>query len=105
MSKPSEETSKEALLAALQAHGQQFLSTFGSLGGPSTQPQRKRRKVKHDSGKDKLNSDSTPNVLNSSDDEWHGFSVNASHSDKETEDEDESKGEESEADFFHRCFD
>lgn len=105
MSKPSEETSKEALLAALQAHGQQFLSTFGSLGGPSTQLQRKRRKVKHNSRRDKLNSESTPDVVNSSEDEWHGFSVNASHSDKETENEDESEGEESEPDFFHRFFD
>ncbi|KAL5487940.1 hypothetical protein ACEPAI_6048 [Sanghuangporus weigelae] len=48
MTQTSEETTdydKEDLLALLQSHGQNFLSSFGSLPQSSSQPSRKRRKL------------------------------------------------------------
>ena len=45
----AEDSDKEELLARLQAHGQNFLSSFGPFPeSTSHQPSRKRRKVNHD---------------------------------------------------------
>ncbi|THH12345.1 hypothetical protein EW145_g50 [Phellinidium pouzarii] len=64
-SRISEEPDRDALLSALQAHGQSFLSSFGHISQP-TEPNRKRRKIE-------LEPEQKLEWAEDSGDEWHGF--------------------------------
>lgn len=79
MSSHAENDSKDALLSALEAHGKEFLSSFGSL---EDGPKFKRRKLQHER-KAQLDEDATG--------EWHGFEEESesSHSNEEEEDDGE----------------
>ena len=76
MSGISVEYDEDALLAALHAHGQQFLSTFGSL---PLQPERKHRKLNNDSDEE----ESSFPESEGEEEEWNGFSVRENLSEDE----------------------
>ncbi|OCB87501.1 hypothetical protein A7U60_g5406 [Sanghuangporus baumii] len=77
---------KEDLLALLQAHGQDFLSSFGSLPQSSSQPSRKRRKLEPKAS----NSDADE----SSDDESTGFDMSSEEDDSDDGDYSEEMNDE-----------
>lgn len=90
---------KEALLAALNAYGQNFLESFGLTPQASTsntkpEPKRKRRKLDHGD---------SDNSSNEDEDEWGGFGgasgsdlLSDDSEDDFSEDEDLSEGEDNE---------
>ena len=103
---------KEALLAALNAYGQNFLESFGLTPQASTsntkpEPKRKRRKLDHGD---------SDNSSNEDEDEWGGFGgasgsdlLSEDSEDDFSEDEDLSEGEDNEetSTYLHmisKCF-
>ena len=74
---------KEDLLRLLQAHGQNFLSSFGVLPQSSSEPMRKKRKIEPTDA-----SDSESQHPQKSENEWTGFSS------QEESSEDDDNGEE-----------
>ncbi|KAL5508145.1 hypothetical protein ACEPAH_5763 [Sanghuangporus vaninii] len=93
MTQTNEETkdyNKEDLLALLQAHGQDFLSSFGSLPQSSSQPSRKRRKLEPE--------ESNSDADEASDDQSAGFEMSSEEDDSDDGDysEEMNDGEEDE---------
>ncbi|KAL5530315.1 hypothetical protein ACEPAF_6572 [Sanghuangporus sanghuang] len=89
MTQTNEETTdynKEDLLALLQAHGQDFLSSFGSLPQSSSQPSRKRRKLEPKAS----NSDADE----ASDDESTGIEISSEEDDSDDGDYSEEMNDE-----------
>ncbi|KAH8118450.1 hypothetical protein DFH11DRAFT_673274 [Phellopilus nigrolimitatus] len=79
MSKAPQNPDHAALYAALQTHGQDFLSSFSSTPETTTQSKRKRRKIEREHELEKsVHKEGSDDEAG--EDEWHGFALSSSSS-------------------------